>query len=287
MADGVEIGVDAAVLQHAGGLGGLDPLDLEVLVGVDAGGLEQVHGIDPLTGAGGADIDDLALEVGDAVDVLVGRGQDGHRLGMDGEHGAQLLLRLAFPLALAVVGLALEIRLHYPQLDVAVHQGVDVEDRAARRFDRHAQVVFAALLVDQLADGAAGGVVDPGHPAGADGHEAGGGPSLPRSPGPPMPRRTATFPVSSLHLSFDVGCRHPAQTAGAECRLSAKSPYRQRSYPYPKGSTYRKDKVKMNFLDYGVGVRHITASYERAGGEDKSGRDRIKGSKRRNEYDRS
>ena len=56
-------------------------------------------------------------------------------------------------------------------IEFAGLDGVDVEHRPAGGLHRAADAVFRAVLVDQAADGAAGGVVDARDATGADGHE--------------------------------------------------------------------------------------------------------------------
>jgi hypothetical protein len=58
--------------------------------------------------------------------------------------------------------------LRHAEIDLAALDGVHVEHRAARRFDRAAQAVILAVLVDQTANRAARGVVHPGDTASAD-----------------------------------------------------------------------------------------------------------------------
>ncbi len=92
---------------------------------------------------------------------------------MDGEDRAQVLLRLALPVLKAVIGLILAVGLDHAELQVPAHDGVDVEHRPGGGFDRDPQVVFLPLFIDNLGNRPTGGVIDAGHPAGADGHVGG------------------------------------------------------------------------------------------------------------------
>ena len=60
---------------------------------------------------------------------------------------------------------------HFVQ--IAGHDGIDVKNRSAGGFHGAADIVLVFLFVDDLGDGAAGGVVDPGDAAGAYGDEGG------------------------------------------------------------------------------------------------------------------
>ena len=91
---------------------------------------------------------------------------------MHAEHRAQVaegagLLELAHALG----GVELDVALGEAEVELAGLDGVDVEHRAAGRFDRAADAVLGAVLVDQAADRAAGRVVHAGDAAGADGDE--------------------------------------------------------------------------------------------------------------------
>jgi DNA-binding MurR/RpiR family transcriptional regulator len=103
------------------------------------------------------------------VDAGIGAGDDGERLGVDREDGAQ-----AFEGALlleargAVVGVVLPVGLRHAEFQLAAADGVDVEDRAAGRFHAAADAVLGPVAVHQAADRAAGRVIDARHAAGAD-----------------------------------------------------------------------------------------------------------------------
>ena len=171
MAHGVEEAVDTAVLQHAGRVGGLDAFGLEVFFDIDAGGFKNVNGILAVAGAGVADVDDLALGVLQALDAGIFGGDESDGFGSQREHGAEVLLGLAFPFGKPVVGLILAVGLRDAEFKIARHDGVDVEYGRAGGFDGGPDVVLVLLGVDDLGDGAAGGVVDAGDAAGADGNE--------------------------------------------------------------------------------------------------------------------
>src|SRR5690606_23187954 len=134
-------------------------------------------------GAGVADVEPLALEVVEALDVRLLPGNDGERLRMHGEDRAQRLVGLGIrELPLAVIGVVLHVRLHHAEIEFAGANGVDVEHRAAGRFHRAADAVLLAGGVDQPADGTARGVVHAGDATGADRDELlllgnGGGPA--------------------------------------------------------------------------------------------------------------
>ncbi len=175
MSHGVEEAVDATVLHHAGGVGGLDAFSLEILFDVQAGGFEHVDGVLAVAGAGVADVDDLALDVLQSLDAGILGGHEGDGFGSECENGAQILLRLAFPFGEAVVGLILTVSLRDAEFKIAGHDGVDVEHGSARGFHGGADAVLVLLGVDDLGDGAAGGVIDARDAARADGHEGGFG----------------------------------------------------------------------------------------------------------------
>src|SRR3546814_2813912 len=72
---------------------------------------------------------------------------------------------------LAMIGRGLDLRLADSETQLAGADGVHVVDRPAGGFDRAADAVLLSVFVDQAADRPAGGVVDTGDAAGADGDE--------------------------------------------------------------------------------------------------------------------
>lgn len=163
-----ERGVDLAVLQALGAVAealvhGGDIALLEVI------GVEHVNGVEVHAGAGCADGDLLAGEVGNGLDVRVG-GDDLHllliQLGNDGEAGDRALEQ-----ALAVVGIVHNIALHEGDLDVAVGEVLNVGLRAAGGERRDLAVGVGGDVVGQHA---AEAVVRAGVAAGAEAERSGG-----------------------------------------------------------------------------------------------------------------
>lgn len=170
MADGVEIGVDAAVLQHAGAFGDGEGFGLEVTVGVDAEGGEDIGGVAALAGAGAADVDAFAAEVVEAADAGGVGGDEGDDFGVEAEEEAEGGVGGAFPVAESVVGLVLFVGLGDADGDGAAEDVVDVLDGAAAGGDGDAEGAVGGGF-DDLFDGAADGEVDAGLGAGAEGDE--------------------------------------------------------------------------------------------------------------------
>ena len=173
MTDQPEVGIDLVVAERLAGFGRLElGGQLEVVAAPAQGRLHDLPG-SARAGAGVADIEALALDVIDVLDVGIAPRQHGHRLGMNREDGPQVLeLALVLELRGAVVGVVLPIGLGDAELELATANGVDVVDRATGRFDGTANAVLFAVLVDQTADGAAGGIVHTRDTTGADGDEA-------------------------------------------------------------------------------------------------------------------
>ena len=73
-----------------------------------------------------------------------------------------------------MVSLVDHVALGDSEVELPGVDGVDVVDRTAGGFDGAADAGLLFHLVRQAADGASGGIVDPGDPAGADGDELGG-----------------------------------------------------------------------------------------------------------------
>jgi hypothetical protein len=151
-----------------------------VLVGLEFGGeREVVEGpaeraeqlLHRGAGAGAriADVDALALQVLEGRDVRVRAGQHRERFRMDGEDGAQLRERAVLgESAFALQRVVLHIGLGHAEIQLALADRIHVIGRAAGRFDRAAEAVLLAVLVDEPADRAADGVVDARHAARAD-----------------------------------------------------------------------------------------------------------------------
>ena len=169
MADQPEVGIDLVVAERLAGFGGLQlGRQLQVVPAPAHGRLHDVPGA-ARAGPGVADVDPLALEVGDVGDPGVAAGQNGDRLGMDREHRAEVLeLALVLEFAGPVEGVILPVGLRDTEFKLAGTDGVDVVDRAARRLRRAADAVGLAVLVDQSADRAAGRIVHAGDAARAD-----------------------------------------------------------------------------------------------------------------------
>jgi hypothetical protein len=139
---------------------------------------EKSHGGEQLlhrgagTGARIADVEALALEILELGDARLLAHQHGEWFGMQREHGAQIAEGVALVLAVALEGVELDIGLRHAEIEFAGLDRIDVERRTSSRFDRAADSVRAAVLVEQTADCPARGVVDAGDAAGPDGDEA-------------------------------------------------------------------------------------------------------------------
>ncbi len=170
--DAVGEAVDLAVAQRRA-----------VLVGLEFGGEREVgelpvHRGEQLlhrgarAGARVADVEALALEVGERLDVRFLAGDDGDRLGVQREHGALLGPRAGIlERRVALHRVVLDVGLREAHVELAGADGVGVEHRGAGRLDRAADAVLGTVLVDEAADRAAGRVVDAGDATGADGDE--------------------------------------------------------------------------------------------------------------------
>jgi hypothetical protein len=96
-----------------------------------------------LTGAGVAHVHALALQVLEGLDAGIGARHNGEGLGVHREDGAQFLERaLLLEARGAVEGVVLPVGLRHAELQLAAADGVDVEDRAAGRFDAAADAVL-------------------------------------------------------------------------------------------------------------------------------------------------
>ena len=157
-----ERGVDLAVLQALGAVAEalVHSGDVRLLEVV---GVEHVNGVEVHAGAGCADGDLLAGEVGNGLDVGVG-GDDLNllliQLGDDGEAGDRAVKQ-----ALAVVSVVHDVALHEGELDVAIGQILDVGLRAAGGEGRDLAVGLAG---DEGSEHAAESVVRAGLAAGAE-----------------------------------------------------------------------------------------------------------------------
>jgi len=152
-----------------------------VLVGLQLGGEREVgelplHLGEDLLHRGArararvADVELLALEVGEGLDVGLLARDDGEGLGVQRHDGAQVsegarVLELLRPGDRVVH----HVGLGDAEVELAGLDRVDVEHRPAGGFHGAADAVLGAVLVHEAADGAAGCVVDAGDAAGADG----------------------------------------------------------------------------------------------------------------------
>ena len=122
-----------------------------------------------------ADVDPFAPEIGNGGDAGILTGDHGERLGVERQHGAQVTIGArAGERAVALVRMELPIALDDGHVELTGAQGLDVGDRAFGALHRAGHAVLAAALVDHPTDRAAGGIVDAGHPGGADVDRVGG-----------------------------------------------------------------------------------------------------------------
>ena len=183
IADGL-IGVTG---DHEGGIQGAVTEPLQPVARGDHGRAAEVgdpppHGIeqgpagDPVPGVGGADIDPLALDVGQGGDVAGGAGNQGQGLLVEPQQAAQLIVRgLAREGAGAVHRMVEHIRLHQGELYLSLGEGRQIGDGARGTLHRAVQAVAGTLLVEQAADGPPCGVVDAVEGSRTDGDIGGGG----------------------------------------------------------------------------------------------------------------
>ncbi len=172
MADGVEETVDLAVAQRRTVLVGLQLGCEREFVGRPAERAQQFIHRRTCPRPRVADVEALALEVGELLHIGLLAGDDGEGFRMHRKHRAQVsigagILELAHPLE----RVELDIRLDEAEVELALLDGIDVEDRAAGGLDGAADVVRCTVLVDQSAHRAARGVVDTGDATGTDGDE--------------------------------------------------------------------------------------------------------------------
>lgn len=129
---------------------------------------EAVHR-DPVARARVADVDPLAGEVRARPDARPGPHHDGERLLVCGEHAAKRRV-----LALLREGpatgdrVALNVRRDHREIDAALAERLDVEDRAGRALHPARKPVPGRLEVDEAADGAPERIVDAARVPGAD-----------------------------------------------------------------------------------------------------------------------
>ena len=143
MADAIEEAVDLVVAERGALLVGLE-LGGEREVGLGpAHLLQQLFHRGERAGAGIADIEALALEVVELGDAGFLARQHRERLRMHREHRAQIGIGLALELGLALGGVELHVGLRQAEIELAGLDGVDVEHRAAGRFDRAAEAGLA------------------------------------------------------------------------------------------------------------------------------------------------
>ena len=151
---------------------GLEFEDVREVAALEAVGRHQrVHGAAGAR-AGVADAEGMLAEVLDAVGFDALAGNEGERFGIEGQHGTQLAVGAGlaeWPQALA--GVILHVGLHQAQGEPAVLEPLDVGDRSIGGLDGAALSEALAFLVDEVADGTAGGVVDAGGASGADGDD--------------------------------------------------------------------------------------------------------------------
>jgi hypothetical protein len=99
---------------------------------------------------------------------------DADRFRVYRENGSQLFVGTCIDkrlLAGAVIGMVLPVGLGYAHVQLTTADSVDVVNRAAGGFNRAANAVLFAALVDQAADCATGRVVNAGYTAGTNGYE--------------------------------------------------------------------------------------------------------------------
>ena len=172
VADAVEEAVDLVVAERGAVLVGLEFGGEREVAGLPAHRAEQLFHRGARAGARVADVEALALQVGEGLDAGFLAHQHRERLRMEREHRAQLAEgALVLERAGALHRVVLPVGLRHAHVELAGPDGVDVVDRAARALDRAADAVGLAVLVDQAADRAARGVVHAGDAAGADGDE--------------------------------------------------------------------------------------------------------------------
>ncbi|EKD36272.1 MAG: hypothetical protein ACD_75C01574G0001 [uncultured bacterium] len=170
MADGVEEGVDLFILQQGRGLGGLDALGFQVFFVVEAGGLQGIDGVLAIAGTGIAQVDPLAFQVGDGLNVGIDCGHQGNEFRVDGKYRTEILLGpFLLPFGQTVIGLELPVGLGDAEFEIAGHYGIDVEYRTAGCLNGCPHAVLVFFAVDHVGNGAARRVIDAGDAAGTDG----------------------------------------------------------------------------------------------------------------------
>src|SRR5690606_8977330 len=233
MADHVGDGVEVVVAQRRSHFRRLELAGQgEVGVAPALGLHHLVEGV-AATGAWYADVHPLALEVIDRLDAAVGAGDHGENLGLQGKHRPKLIDRAVLverrePLQ----RLVLVVGLDETKLVLAVVQRDDVGHAAGggRRVALDRRLHFGA--VEQAAHRLAGGVVDAGLAAGADGDETflghGRGRSQRARQGATQQADTDTLvhrripPL--LLLSVKQGCTHVLRRDGGAHAASLSAP---------------------------------------------------------------
>ena len=172
MSDRIKSGIDAAVLNQSGRFGGLEAFGIEILFPVQSVGLQGIDGILAVTGTDVTDVDAFAPEIIYAVDVGIHRGDQVNRFRVDGENRPQILLgAFVFPVFDSFDRLVLAIGLGHPEFQITGHNRVDVKHGSAGGFHRGADAVFLAFCIYHPCNGTAGGVINTGNSARADGDE--------------------------------------------------------------------------------------------------------------------
>ena len=122
-------------------------------------------------GARVANVDALALDVGERFDIGILPCDQCEQLRVDRKQRAQFWLRLVFKSAGTSHGVILRVALGEADVHVATHHGIDIEHRAAGGFYGATQSVILAVGVDEPADRATQRVIDADDTAGANGDE--------------------------------------------------------------------------------------------------------------------
>jgi hypothetical protein len=170
MTDEIGHGIDVVVAQGAGLLGRLELRGEGEDRLVPALFLHDFFEGVTLTGTGVADVDPLALEVVQALDIGVAARQHGEDLTLQREDSADVI-HLAFALEWLQTfhGLVLMVRLHDAEVEFAAAQTIDV-GYAAAAGGCVALEVFS-VAVDEATDRLPGDIVNACLATGADGHE--------------------------------------------------------------------------------------------------------------------
>ncbi len=93
---------------------------------------------------------------------------------VDAEYGTQFFLGTFFrPLGQSLDGLILYVGLCQAKFQVTGHDRIEIEDRAAGRFNCRPDSGLVALLVDHLCNCQSGWKIDAGEIAGSNGYKCG------------------------------------------------------------------------------------------------------------------